>query len=119
MGGLRGWWFVVGGLWSGHQRSTTNHQPFFVHPSAYVDDGAEMGAGTKIWHFCHVMKGARIGRNCVLGQNVNVDAGVVVGDRVYLTAAEDSDKGLKEFAVCLNTKDGSQQWKVALPPSGT
>ncbi len=69
---------------SDHQPSTTNHQPFFVHPSAYVDDGAEMGAGTKIWHFCHVMKGARIGRNCVLGQNVNVDAGVVVGDRVKI-----------------------------------
>ena len=43
-----------------------------------------VGAGTKIWHFCHVMKGARIGERCVLGQNVNVDAGVVVGDNVKI-----------------------------------
>jgi UDP-2-acetamido-3-amino-2,3-dideoxy-glucuronate N-acetyltransferase len=40
--------------------SVTN---YFVHESSYVDDGAEIGAGTKIWHFCHVMKGARIGRD--------------------------------------------------------
>jgi len=52
----------------------------FVHPTAVVDDGAAIGAGSRIWHFCHVMAGARIGRDCVLGQNVMVGAGVVVGD---------------------------------------
>lgn len=55
---------------------------YFVHESSYVDDGAEIGAGTKIWHFCHVMTGARIGRDCVLGQNVNVAGGTMLGDRV-------------------------------------
>lgn len=55
---------------------------YFVHVSSYVDDGAEIGAGTKIWHFCHVMTGARIGRDCVLGQNVNVAGGSVLGDHV-------------------------------------
>jgi UDP-2-acetamido-3-amino-2,3-dideoxy-glucuronate N-acetyltransferase len=55
---------------------------FYVHPSAYVDDPCHIGAGTKIWHFCHVMAGACIGRNCSLGQNVFVAAGVVVGDNV-------------------------------------
>jgi len=55
---------------------------YFVHESSYVDDGAEIGAGTKIWHFCHVMTGARIGRSCVLGQNVNVAGGTVIGDGV-------------------------------------
>ncbi|MGD9780903.1 MAG: acyltransferase [Kiritimatiellia bacterium] len=64
---------------------TTNHPPstaFFKHESAYVDDGAEIGAGTKIWHFSHVMKGAKIGERCVFGQNVNVDGGVTIGNNV-------------------------------------
>lgn len=46
--------------------------PPFIHPSAYVDEGAQIGANTKIWHFCHVMPGAKIGENCILGQNVFV-----------------------------------------------
>ena len=67
------------------QQPTTNDQrPFYAHPSACVDEGAVVGAGTKIWHFCHVMAGARIGENCVLGQNANVDAGVVVGNNVKI-----------------------------------
>ncbi len=53
--------------------------PPFVHPSAIVDAGAEIGAGSKIWHFCHVLSGARIGDNCILGQNVMVGGRVVVG----------------------------------------
>ena len=55
---------------------------YFKHESAYVDEGAEIGAGTKIWHFCHIMKGSRIGERCVFGQNVNVDGGVVIGRNV-------------------------------------
>jgi len=54
----------------------------FVHPSSCVDDGCVVGAGTKIWHFCHVMPGARLGRGCSLGQNVMVGPGVVLGDGV-------------------------------------
>lgn len=57
---------------------------FFKHESAFVDDGSELGDGTKIWHFCHIHKGATIGRNCVLGQNVNVASGVVIGDGVKI-----------------------------------
>ena len=45
---------------------------YFVHESSYIDDDVEIGEGTKIWHFCHIQKGARIGKNCSLGQNVNV-----------------------------------------------
>lgn len=51
-----------------------------IHESAYVDDGARIGAGSRIWHFAHVLAGATIGRNCVLGQNVMVGGGVAVGD---------------------------------------
>jgi len=55
---------------------------FFKHESAYVDEGCEIGQGTKIWHFTHVQSGARIGRDCVLGQNVNVAGDVVIGEGV-------------------------------------
>ena len=54
---------------------------FFAHESAYVDDGCAIGAGTKIWHFTHVMAGATIGRGCNIGQNVVISPGVVIGDR--------------------------------------
>src|SRR5437879_3602246 len=57
---------------------------YFVHASSYVDDGCEIGAGTKIWHFTHVMAGARIGRNCNIGQNVVISPGVTVGDNVKI-----------------------------------
>jgi UDP-2-acetamido-3-amino-2,3-dideoxy-glucuronate N-acetyltransferase len=57
---------------------------WFKHESAYVDDGAQIGAGTKIWHFCHISSGARIGKTCALGQNVFVAATCVVGDRVRI-----------------------------------
>jgi UDP-2-acetamido-3-amino-2,3-dideoxy-glucuronate N-acetyltransferase len=55
---------------------------YFIHPTAVLDAGAKIGAGTKIWHFSHVMAGAVIGSNCVLGQNVFVAATVLVGDGV-------------------------------------
>ena len=53
---------------------------YFVHESSYVDDGVTIGKGTKIWHFSHILKGARIGNNCSLGQNVNVGNNVVIGN---------------------------------------
>jgi UDP-2-acetamido-3-amino-2,3-dideoxy-glucuronate N-acetyltransferase len=62
----------------------TTPAPYFVHESAYVDDGAEIGEGTKIWHFAHVMKGARIGKKSIIGQNVNVDGGTIIGNNVKI-----------------------------------
>ena len=56
---------------------TTN---YFAHDSAYIDAGATIGDGTKIWHFCHVFSKAKIGQNCVIGQNVLVSNGAVVGN---------------------------------------
>ena len=53
---------------------------YFAHESSFVDQPCEIGAGTKIWHFCHVMAGSAIGRNCTLGQNVVVSTGVRIGD---------------------------------------
>lgn len=54
---------------------------YWAHPSTVIDGPARIGPGTKIWHFCHVMRGARVGAGCVLGQNVFVAAGAVVGER--------------------------------------
>jgi len=57
---------------------------YFVHESSYVDDGAEIGLGTKIWHFSHVMGGSRIGARCNLGQNVFVASNVRIGNDVKI-----------------------------------
>jgi len=53
---------------------------YFAHESSWIDEGCVIGEGTKIWHFTHVMAGARIGRRCTIGQNVLVSPDVVVGD---------------------------------------
>ena len=56
----------------------------FIHESSYVDDGATIGDGTKVWHFCHVMPGAVIGERCSLGQNVVVMPGTRIGNNVKI-----------------------------------
>ncbi|NDC77167.1 MAG: N-acetyltransferase, partial [Chitinophagia bacterium] len=58
------------------------HDPFHVHPTAIVDDGAAIGEGTRVWHWVHVCSGAVIGRRCSLGQNVFVGNRVRIGDNV-------------------------------------
>lgn len=55
---------------------------YYAHESAYVDDGAQLGEGTKVWHFCHISSGAKIGAKCVFGQNVFVANRVTIGDGV-------------------------------------
>jgi UDP-2-acetamido-3-amino-2,3-dideoxy-glucuronate N-acetyltransferase len=60
------------------------HPEAFVHESAYVDDGATIGVGTRVWHFCHVLGGAVIGERCSLGQNVVVMNGTRIGDNVKI-----------------------------------
>lgn len=57
---------------------------YFVHESSYIDDGVTIGKNTKIWHFCHIQKGAQIGENCSLGQNVNISNNVKMGNRVKI-----------------------------------
>ncbi len=56
----------------------------FIHESSYVDEGATIGDGTKIWHFSHVQSGAVIGTDCTLGQNVNISNNVHIGDHVKI-----------------------------------
>lgn len=74
----------------------------FVHESSYVDDGARIGTGTKIWHFSHVMKGAVIGRNCNIGQNVVVSPGVKIGEGCKIQNNVSLYEGvvLEDFVFC-------------------
>jgi len=55
---------------------------YFAHPTAIIDPGADIGKGTKVWHFCHIMGGAKVGQNCNFGQNVFIAAEVILGDNV-------------------------------------
>jgi UDP-2-acetamido-3-amino-2,3-dideoxy-glucuronate N-acetyltransferase len=55
---------------------------YFVHETAFVDEPCEIGEGTKIWHFSHIMKNVRIGKNCIFGQNVCIASDVVIGSNV-------------------------------------
>lgn len=61
-----------------------SQEAYFAHSSAFIDEPCEIGEGTKIWHFCHVSKGARLGRRCVLGQNVYIGDGVAIGNNVKI-----------------------------------
>jgi UDP-2-acetamido-3-amino-2,3-dideoxy-glucuronate N-acetyltransferase len=66
------------------RKNTSLDDLYFVHESSYVDDGVEIGEGTKIWHFCHILSGSKIGKNCVLGQNVMVGPNVKIGNNVKI-----------------------------------
>lgn len=69
---------------------------YYHHPSAIIDPGAQIGAGSKIWHFCHIMPGARIGEECNLGQNVFVANGVILGKNVKVQ----NNVSLYEGVIC-------------------
>jgi UDP-2-acetamido-3-amino-2,3-dideoxy-glucuronate N-acetyltransferase len=64
--------------------NTETQTEYFVHPSSYVDQPCEIGKGTKIWHFSHVMKGCRIGERCNVGQNVVISPDVTIGNNVKI-----------------------------------
>src|SRR5207302_2334485 len=67
-----------------HRGIRMTEKLFYAHPTAVVDEPCLIGEGTKIWHFSHVMKGARIGRHCILGQNVHIAHDVVIGNNVKI-----------------------------------
>jgi len=62
----------------------SNEKEYYVHDTAIVDEGAEIGAGSKIWHFSHIMKNAKLGEKCNLGQNVFIADGVIIGANVKI-----------------------------------
>lgn len=79
-----------------------SEQRYFVHESAYVEDGATIGDGTKIWHYTHIMKGAKIGENCSFGQNVYVAKDVTIGNNVkFQQEILGCEGGVVENHLCL------------------
>lgn len=60
----------------------TGKKPYYAHPTAVIDEGCEIGEGTKIWHFSHIMPNCKIGENCNIGQNVVISPEVVLGKNV-------------------------------------
>lgn len=62
----------------------SNLKGYFVHESSYVDEPVEIGEGTKIWHFCHILPSTVIGKNCVIGQNVMIGPRVKIGNNVKI-----------------------------------
>ncbi|MDA1014879.1 MAG: acyltransferase [Planctomycetota bacterium] len=62
----------------------TAEKNYFAHESSYVDDGVEVGDGTTIWHFCHIMPGSRLGRDCRIGQNVVIGPRAELGNNVKI-----------------------------------
>ena len=61
-----------------------SQRDYFVHESSYVDEPCQVGTGTKIWHFAHVMKNSRIGERCNIGQNVVISPDVTIGNNVKI-----------------------------------
>ena len=57
---------------------------YFIHNSSILDKNVVIGAGTKIWHWCHISKGAKVGKNCTIGQNVFLGESVKIGDNVKI-----------------------------------
>ena len=53
---------------------------YYIHPSSYIENNVEIGEGTKIWHFCHILPNTKIGKNCVIGQNCVIGPNVTIGD---------------------------------------
>ena len=78
----------------------------YVHPTAIVDEDVVLGEGTKVWHFVHVSKGARLGDRCILGQNVFIGPGVVLGRGV---------KGGGAVTFAMNERSGCLGDTVVLP----
>jgi len=64
-----------------HPPSASHYPLYFVHESGFIDAGVEIGEGTKIWHFCHVLGGSKIGTNCIIGQNCMIGPDVSIGNR--------------------------------------
>ncbi|MDD5039772.1 MAG: DapH/DapD/GlmU-related protein [Patescibacteria group bacterium] len=75
---------------------------YYVHPTSIIDYGVKIGNKTKIWHFCHIMAGARIGHNCSLGQNVYVGGKAVIGNyvRIQNNVSVYDEVVLKDYVFC-------------------
>ena len=106
------------------ERQEESTKKYFVHESSYIDEGVSIGAGTKIWHFCHVQKGAVIGERCSLGQNVNIGNNVKIGKGCKIQNNVSIYEGaeLEDFVFCgpscVFTNDLTPRSKYPKGPAG-
>jgi UDP-2-acetamido-3-amino-2,3-dideoxy-glucuronate N-acetyltransferase len=92
--------------------------PYFAHESSTIDEGSQIGDGTKIWHYCHISSDSVIGENCSFGQNCFVAGGVEIGDRVkvqnnvslYAGVVAEDDVFLGPSAVLTNVINPRSHW---------
>ena len=97
---------------------------YFVHETSVVDEGARIGSGTRIWHFCHIQTGAEIGESCSLGQNVNISNNVKVGNGCKLQNNVSLYEGveLEDYVFCgpscVFTNDLTPRAKYPKGPAG-
>ncbi len=99
------------------QASPESSRAYYAHPTAVIDEGCEIGRGTKIWHYSHVLRGARIGERCVFGQNCSVAENVLIGNNVkvqnnvsiYTGTVIEDDVFLGPSAVLTNVKNPRSQ----------
>lgn len=97
---------------------------YFLHESSYVDDNVEIGEGTKIWHFSHILGGAKIGEKCSIGQNVNIGNNVKIGDGCKLQNNVSVYEGveLEDYVFCgpsmVFTNDLTPRAKYPKGPAG-
>ena len=96
---------------------------YFVHPSAYADEGAQIGDGTKIWHFCHISGKAKIGEGCTIGQNVFIADGAVVGNHCKIQNNVSVYEGVElgDYVFCGPSKvfTNEQRTRCKYPPRGS
>ena len=79
-----------------------SERSYFVHPSSYVDEPVEIGKGSRIWHFCHILKNTKIGKNCIIGQNCMVGPDVIIGNGCKIQNNVSIYKGveLEDYVFC-------------------
>ncbi len=79
-----------------------SNKGYFFHESSYIDENVIIGEDTKIWHFCHIQSGTKIGRECILGQNVNVGSNVKIGNNCKIQNNVSIYEGveLEDFVFC-------------------
>ena len=79
-----------------------SNKGYFLHESSYIDENVIIGEDTKIWHFCHIQSGTKIGRECILGQNVNVGSNVKIGNNCKVQNNVSIYEGveLEDFVFC-------------------